>query len=250
MNRCCLIMVTVCAVMAAQLQAGGDKDKKPGKEVKFEGAVADTDPTVSIGGKDLHCKTHEVKLAGGKKYQMDLVKKDGNIDPFLIIQDKSGKILVWDDDGGGFPNARLSFNCPKSDAYKLFAAALTGEGGYTLTIKEVALSADEAKIHAVAAGGLKINGKLDRTVRSITYQVKMEADKTYVIDMISADQKALDPYLKLLDPEGNVLQEDDDGGEGLNSRITFRAAKAGVYRIVALPLVGAGDFTLEVNEKK
>src|SRR5262249_46996663 len=147
----------------------------------------------------------------------------GSIDPLLFLQDKSGKVLAVDDDGGGFPNARIIFMCVKDDIYKLFAAALTGEGGYTLTIKEVALTATESKVHEVGAGGLKIEGKLNKDVRSIAYQVKMEAGKTYVIDMISPDQKALDPFLRLLDSAGKQLAEDDDGGEGLNARITFRA---------------------------
>ena len=180
-----------------------------------------------------------------------MVKKDGTIDPLLFLQDKTGKILAVDDDGGGFPNARILFQCVKDDTYKLFAAALIGEGGYTLTVKEVALSAQESKVHEVGAGGLKIDGKLDKTVRSVTYQVKMEAGKTYVIDMISPDQKALDPFLRLLDSTGKQLAEDDDSGDGLNARITFRAPAAGNYRIVATSFgnFGVGEFSLEVRQE-
>jgi len=223
-----------------------------GKEVKFEGQVTNDDPTITFQNREFHGKMHEAKMAAGKKYQLDMVKKDGSIDPLLFLQDKSGKVLKVDDDGGGFPNARIIFACEKDDTYKLFAAALTGEGGYTLTIKEVAASGAEAKVHEVGAGGLKLEGKLNKDVRSIVYQVKMEADKNYVIDMISPDQNALDPYLKLLDSSGKQLAEDDDGGEGLNARISFRAPAAGTYRIVATSFgnVGIGDFTLEVRQKE
>lgn len=242
------ITLTVKQTATGKTGTGGGAT---GKEVKFEGQVADSDPTIKVGNKEFHGKLHEVKMAAGKKYQLDMVKKDGSIDPLLFLQDKSGKILAVDDDGGGFPNARIIFQCVKDDTYKLFAAALTGEGGYTLTIKEVALSATEAKVHEVNAGGLKIEGKLNKDVRSIIYQVKMEAGKTYVIDMISPDQKALDPYLRLLDSSGKQLAEDDDGGEGLNARITFSATAAGTYRIVATSFgkFGNGDFTLEVRQQ-
>ncbi len=61
-----------------------------------------------------------------------------------------------------------------------------------------------------------------------------------------------DAYLYLQGPDGKVLAEDDDGGEGLNSRIIHRAAKTGEYRIVATSLngQGTGQFTFTVQEKK
>src|SRR5579862_6480339 len=74
------------------------------------------------------------------------------------------------------------------------------------------------KVYEVGKDGLKITGELGK-VWAITYKVKLEASKTYVIDMISPDQKVLDPFLRLLDAKGKQLAEDDDGGEGLNARI-------------------------------
>lgn len=42
-----------------------------------------------------------------------------------------------------------------------------------------------------------------------------------------------DAYLFLVDPDGNVIQSDDDGGSGVNSRIQTRLRQAGVYEIRA-----------------
>jgi serralysin len=76
------------------------------------------------------------------------------------------------------------------------------------------------------------------------------AGKTYVIDMVSPDPKALDPYLVLTDATGKKLAEDDDSGGGLNARITFRAEQAGTYRIQATTFnAGTGPFTLTVREQ-
>ncbi len=236
--------------------AGAGKLIGGGKEMKFEGQVAQTDPKVRAviimnKGPELAAKLHEVKLAAGKKYQIDMVKKENNLDPFLVLQDKAGNQIAFDDDSGGDLNARIHFQCTKDDTYKIYAAALAGEGAYTLTIKEVALSKDEAKVHTVGAERLRIDGKLDNNSRSVTYQVKLEGGKTYTIDMLSPDQKALDPYLKLLDPNGKLLAEDDDGGYGLNARITIRAPVAGTYRIIATSFggVGNGEFALEVRQE-
>src|SRR6516165_2723746 len=46
--------------------------------------------------------------------------------------------------------------------------------------------------------------------------VKLEAGRTYQFDHMS---KAFDAYLFLEDPDGVILAQDDDGGEGTNSRI-------------------------------
>lgn len=57
----------------------------------------------------------------------------------------------------------------------------------------------------------------------------MKAGKVYIIDMVSSD---FDSYLRLLDPKGNQLEEDDDSGGNLNSRIVFNCAKDGDYKIL------------------
>jgi hypothetical protein len=104
-------------------------------------------------------------------------------------------------------------------------------------------------VHEVGKG-LRLQGQLDAKTPAILYQVKFAAGKTYVIDMVSPDQKALDPYLFLFDAAGKQLAEDDDGGGGLNARIVFRAAKDGTYRIRATSCnAGRGAFTLTVREQ-
>lgn len=105
-------------------------------------------------------------------------------------------------------------------------------------------------VHGVA-DGLKLDGKLDGKTTALVYEVRLVAGKTYVIDMVSKDQKALDPYLVLQDADRQVLAEDDDGGEGLNARITYRAPRDGAYSILATSYnAGRGLFTLTVREKK
>jgi tetratricopeptide (TPR) repeat protein len=97
---------------------------------------------------------------------------------------------------------------------------------------------------------LDLMGQLDAQNPALVYQMKFAAGKTYVIDMVSPDQKALDPYLFLLDAAGKTLAEDDNSGGGLNARIVFRAEKDGSYRIRATTLnAGSGAFTLTVREQ-
>src|SRR5262249_40149740 len=77
-----------------------------------------------------------------------------------------------------------------------------------------------------------------------TYPIKLEAGKTYSIQLNS---DAFDAFLRLLDPAGKVVAEDDDGGGGLNARIDYRAPAAGTYRIAVTSFDGGlGPFRLLV----
>jgi serine/threonine protein kinase len=98
---------------------------------------------------------------------------------------------------------------------------------------------------------LKLSGKLDAETPALIYQVRLKAGVTYVIDMVSPDEKALDPYLYLRDEKDNPLAEDDDSGDGLNAGITYRPTADGVYRIRATAFNNAarGDFTLTVRAR-
>jgi Ca2+-binding EF-hand superfamily protein len=78
------------------------------------------------------------------------------------------------------------------------------------------------------------------------FTVQLEAGKAYQFDHLS---RAFDAYLYLEDPDGKILDQNDDGGEGTNSRIIHHAVKAGTYRLVATSLGGGrlGAFSLTVR---
>jgi hypothetical protein len=96
---------------------------------------------------------------------------------------------------------------------------------------------------------LELAGTLDADTPALIYQVRLKAGVTYIIDMVSPDEKALDPYLYLRDAKDNPLAEDDDSAGGLNARIIYCALADGVYRIRATAYNGAahGEFRLSVR---
>jgi hypothetical protein len=61
------------------------------------------------------------------------------------------------------------------------------------------------------------------------HDFKMQAGKTYTIDLVSED---FDAYLRLENDDKGKLAEDDDGAGNLNSRIVFTPPGEGDYRIV------------------
>jgi hypothetical protein len=81
------------------------------------------------------------------------------------------------------------------------------------------------------------------------YTVRFAANHTYHIDMMSKD---FDSYLRLEGPDGKQVAEDDDGGDDLDARITYRCTTAGTYRIVATtpgPSPKLGKYTLVVRQE-
>jgi thiol-disulfide isomerase/thioredoxin len=108
---------------------------------------------------------------------------------------------------------------------------------------------------ALRAGGkdVKIQDKLTKDSTKDTkrgfackvHVVPMKAGKVYTIDMVTKD---FDAYLRLEDPSGKQLDEDDDSGGDLNARIIFNCMKDGNYRVIATCYAEAtGNYTLTVK---
>jgi len=76
--------------------------------------------------------------------------------------------------------------------------------------------------------------------------VKLEAGKTYQIDLTS---RVLQPLLYLEDLRGKLIREHSDPTVGGSSRITYRAEKSGVYRVIATSLDGTqfGPYAFSVT---
>lgn len=67
---------------------------------------------------------------------------------------------------------------------------------------------------------------------------------------ISAESEAFDMMIRLYGPEGGAaLIENDDGGDALNSRLTFTPTASGAYRlrVTTYDSTGLGDYTASVE---
>jgi hypothetical protein len=56
-----------------------------------------------------------------------------------------------------------------------------------------------------------------------------------------------DPYLQVRDATGAILDENDDGPEGLNSQIVFRAPATGTYYQVVREAFDGNSGTYEIS---
>ena len=162
-----------------------------------------------------------------------------------------------DDDGGEGYNSRLEFTVPETAIYYIAAGAhATHTGTYLLSVEEVAddYPASPATGAVVAVGGSS-TGEIERPGDADWFLVELDEGREYQIDLEGwrTDGGTLeDPYLLgIHDLDGELIPGtgNDDGGEGLNSRLAFEAPYTGVYYIAA----GAyedytGDYTLGIVE--
>jgi hypothetical protein len=94
--------------------------------------------------------------------------------------------------------------------------------------------------------------KVRKRSKAKTYTVRLTAGKTYQIDMTSS---FIDSYLRLENPAGPEVAEDDDSGGNLNARIIYACTQTGAYRIIATTFAAGGTgaptgpFTLKVQER-
>ena len=112
------------------------KSPSEGREVfQKSGTIAQADAKVKVSdGQSLAAKAFDVSLRAGKTYLMAMNSKD--LDSFLVLKDKTGKELAFDDDGGGDLNSLLVYTAAKEDIYKIYAASFKGTGSFLLTVIE------------------------------------------------------------------------------------------------------------------
>src|SRR5260370_42569200 len=73
----------------------------------------------------MYCKIYPVKLLAGNNYQIDM--KSTDFDSYLRLEDPDGNQIAEDDDGGGFPNARIRQKVDKTGAYKIIATTFRAD---------------------------------------------------------------------------------------------------------------------------
>lgn len=195
--------------------------------------------------------------------QVNVAMSSGSFDTFLFLLRPDGSTLASDDDGGGGTNSRIptgsgSLTLPTTGIYTIYASSFspdtTGSYSLTLTGQTPGGSCPSTSISI----GQTINGALSNSDCQLSdnslfdsYSFSGTAGQTISISLTSS---VFDTYLHLLQPDGTLLADDDDGGDGLNSRIppesgTLTLPVTGTYKILANSfspnVTGAYSLTLQ-----
>jgi len=198
-------------------------------------------------------------VASPGEYRIEARPTDGVGDPLLELFDEAGALVVIDDDSGGGLASRAELPLQPGR----YCLALSGFGGDSVAADLQVSRLDQAAITVGLAGGFAGTEDLPPFVGvqpclpttratplgtgAIDTQLSLGAVATnsasaapyyrFSIDSpqtisVRAENPEADPYIYLFDGAGNLLDENDDAGNSLNSRLDFtRALQPGTYCI-------------------
>lgn len=205
----------------------------------------------------------EVSLITGHEYRIQLqgaATASGSLqDPLLDgLYSATGQLIAGteNDDGGEGLNSELTFTATSSDSYFIAASAYGSyTGTYTLSIEDLG-STDDYASAIDGAGSVNVNGYQIGTIEEAGdvdwFAVELQAGYIYQVDIEgdSSDAGTLADTLLggIYNASGILLPQsgNDDGGEGLNSRLEIQVASTGTYYIAA-GAYGANTGTYKVS---
>jgi hypothetical protein len=172
-------------------------------------------------------------------------------DTVLMLLDADGGVVAEDDDGGGGLASRIEVAA--ADPRPLFVAARLlgdGTGEFELLVEADAPGAfDFPASQAAAAAAPPIEAGAAVPIRLRRGQsAYFRLPPGPLLVQTRALRDGTDTILEILDDSGQVLEEDDDGGEGLASRIEVDGLTKGQLYLRAGTLGGGpGAFELVVR---
>ena len=194
--------------------------------------------------------------------EIDLVSSE--FDASLVLRegaDVAGRALSHDDDGGQGSNSRIATEL-SAGTYTIeatsFAPGETGAFRLTLTVGGGGGGGGGCRLDNLGTltGTVTVTGALDHDCVSPNsygqlaryYSFTLESAAAVEIDLVSSEFDAWLALREGADVEGRALVQDDDGGQGTNSRIDT-ALSAGTYTVEATSFAAGdtGAFTLTVT---
>lgn len=214
----------------------------------LEGQIAEGD---SNGPEDAYrYDSYAITARAGQR--LEAVLRSEAFDAYLEVyhEGEMAEPLASDDDGlGEGTHSRLRFSTDRAGTYILRARPLSGlEGGdYTLSLIQRPAAAAAPRPGRIRLGQT-VQGRIASTDPETeeghpydAFSFRARAGERFAIDLASDD---FDAVLRVGQMQGRDFTEiamNDDGPDGLNSRLVFTAPRAGDYIIRSTPLSGAGE---------
>lgn len=161
-------------------------------------------------------------------------------------------LIVEDDDGGENLASRIFWTAPTTDRYYLVVNGFDSTtGSYEVEVSDVPLVDDHGNV-AISATAAEVNAE---TLGEINYPGDPDwfsfvavADTSYTFSTTLSTLD--DSLLALYDVDGSsLIDEDDDGGGNLASRIIWTAPTAGTYYLAVNGFgSNAGRYGLKISD--
>jgi len=195
-----------------------------------------------------------VDLMAGVTYRFDMqAPASSAVDPYLVLYGMQPEVALisFDDDSAGDYNARIHFTPATSGSYYLAAYDYgNAQGSYTVS---ASVPSDDflgsgATLGRVSVGSA-VTGRVGVPTDVDNFFVSLQGGQTYTFELSSTASGGLaDPYLILLDGNGQPLAFDDDSAGGRNSLLVFKAPSTGNYQLSVSDYdAGIGNYRLSAQ---
>lgn len=197
----------------------------------------------------------------GQAGQQVLIEmSSSDFDAYLILIGPEGESIGQDDDSGGGTNSRLIATLPASGRYTILAntysAGETGSYSLRAATTSARTTQNPGTPRTTPQGAiLREQGVLGENSQVLEqdgslydqYQFQGRQGQRVTVTMESSE---FDTYLLLIDPDGQLVDQNDDGSESsTNSQITATLPADGTYTVVAnaYDSSGRGRYTITVR---
>ncbi len=171
------------------------------------------------------------------------IHTSGDFDTQGVLLDPDGRVVERDDDGGDGLNFRIETLLPRRGTYYLKVAhsySTTRTGSYNIHAQRLGALTELRLDSPPQEGSISTDDEVD------WYRLDVSGPTVAAI-YTSAD---LDTEGILLDPDGRVIAEDDDGGDGLNFRIETPLARRGTYYLKVAPFSSTATGSYNIHAQR
>lgn len=226
------------------------------------GELADSDTGIEDGHR---YDDHVIRLQAGQRYRISLDSEA--FDPVArLYRSTSQDPVAENDDGGESLNSRIIYTPGESGDYVLRATSYSadGRGAYSARVETMAplpppITTPGQVVSSSGNWSLWQGALTDGSAQNDEgahyqdYLIHAEAGQVRYISLTAGD---FDPVVQVLtaasrDSEDSYpIEEDDDGGVGLNSFLVFAPDEAGDYivRVKSYGDGGTGAYTLYISQ--
>lgn len=224
-----------------------------------QGEITDIDALLPSGHS-----YQEYRFSATAGQRIDVALSSDQFDAFLVIGLGTGPSmaeLVSNDDGYGNPNStdsRIVFTPPASGEYTIRVRTWEpGEiGRYTLSLAELPPPRADRRIDpdgpAVQELITDADERLPDGAPFHAWSFIAQSGEGFTIDLSSDDFDTVVSVGRVVNGEYLEIANNDDLGNGTDSRVTFTAAEAGEYtiRVMSFSGTGRGNYTLAVRRER
>lgn len=235
------------ASTVAPTQRPGLREPRP-VIVDGEPLRSSLDNTSNLLPDNSYFNTHTFEGRAGQRISITMTSNQ--LDAYLLLYGPNQEYLGKNDDHDNSRNARIDIELPTSGTYLVFANSYGAreEGPYELTVRTSPKDLTSAD-HLLNINGLlnEQDGRLNDDSLYDEYIFRGQQGQQVTLNLNSDD---FDPYLLLIDNQGNKIAENDDiARNNPNSEISIALPYTGEYRVIvnAYDHRGQGSYQVIVR---